>query len=395
MSLIPKREIESRISRFQLLLGENGVAGALIVQPVDLFYFSGTAQNGYLYIPSSGDPVLWVKKSFARARDESAMANVFPLASVKKLPELLIAGGRAPAVLGLEMDVLPANTYLFYAKMFSGTKLVDISGLIRQVRQVKSGYEMELLRVSGRKMTDVYDEIPGIIRAGITEVALAAKIEERARKAGHIGHMSMRAFGNTMFFGQLMSGWAAAVPSCFDGVGGGQGLHPVFPQGCSFKTIETGEPILVDYAGLWGGYITDRSRIYAIDYLSDKLIRAFNTALKIQDAVLERVEPGANGSSLYDLALKMADEAGLGDHFMGSGSDRVKFIGHGVGLELDEFPVLAKGVDVKLEPGMVFALEPKFVFPGEGLVGIENTFILTEKGVEKVTNSPDELVIIQ
>jgi len=178
-------------------------------------------------------------------------------------------------------------------------------------------------------------------------------------------------------------------------VGGGQGLHPVFPQGCSFKTIETGEPILVDYAGLWGGYITDRSRIYAIDYLSDKLIRAFNTALKIQDAVLERVEPGANGSSLYDLALKMADEAGLGDHFMGSGSDRVKFIGHGVGLELDEFPVLAKGVDVKLEPGMVFALEPKFVFPGEGLVGIENTFILTEKGVEKVTNSPDELVILQ
>ncbi|MBU7006823.1 M24 family metallopeptidase [Phosphitispora fastidiosa] len=394
MSLIPKREIESRISRLQSLLGENGVDGALIVQAVDLFYFSGTAQNGCLYLPASGNPVLWVKKSFARARDESALENVFPLSSVKKLPELIASGGRAPLVMGLEMDVLPANTYLFYAKMFSGTELVDISGLIKKVRQIKSGYEMEHLRVSGRKMTEVYDEIPGLIRPGITEVALAAKIEERARKAGHIGYMNMRAFGSAIFFGQLMSGWAAAVPSCFDGVGGGQGLHPVFPQGCSFKTIETGEPIMVDYAGLWGGYITDRSRIYAIDYLSDKLIRAFDVSLKIQDEVIRRVEPGANGSDLFELAFKMADKAGLGDYFMGHGSDRVKFVGHGVGLELDEFPILAKGVDVKLEPGMVFALEPKFVFPGEGLVGIENTFILTEKGVEKVTASPDELVIL-
>ncbi len=394
MSLTPKREIDLRIGRFQSLLGEHGVDGALIVQPVDLFYFSGTAQNGYLYIPASGVPVLWVKKSFARARDESALENVFPLASVKKLPELITSGGGAPAVMGLEMDVLPAGTYLFYAKMFSGTKLVDISGLVKQVRQVKSKYEMEHLRVSGRKMTEVYHEIPGIIRAGITEVELAAKIEERARKAGHIGYMSMRAFGNTVFFGQLMSGWAAAVPSSFDGPAGGQGLHPIFPQGCSFKTIETGEPILVDYVGLWGGYITDRSRIYTIDYLSDKLIRAFNTSLEIQEAVIRRTEPGVNGSDLYEMALKIADKAGLGDHFMGSGSDRVKFIGHGVGLELDEFPVLAKGVDIKLEPGMVFALEPKFVFPGEGLVGIENTFILTEKGVEKVTDSPDELVIL-
>ncbi|WP_418792128.1 M24 family metallopeptidase [Phosphitispora sp. TUW77] len=394
MSLIPKREIESRISSFQSLLGESGADAALIVQPVDLFYFSGTAQNGYLYIPASGNPVLWIRKSFSRARDESALENVFPLSSVKKLPELITAGGRAPAVMGLEMDVLPANTYLFYAKIFSNTKLVDISRLIKQVRQIKSEYEMELVRVSGRKMTEIYNEIPRLIRAGITEVELAAKIEERARKAGHIGHMGMRAFGNTVFFGQLMSGWAAAVPSSFDGPAGGQGLHPVFPQGCSFKTIEAGEPILVDYVGLWDGYITDRSRIYAIDHLSDKLIQAFNTTLKIQDVIIKHLEPGVNGSILYDLAVKIANEAGLEDHFMGSGNDRVKFVGHGVGLELDEFPVLAKGVDVKMEPGMVFALEPKFVFPGEGLVGIENTFILTEKGVEKVTDSPDDLVIV-
>ncbi len=395
MLLTPKSELDNRINRFQLLLAEKGIEGALIVQPVDLFYFSGTAQNGHLYIPADGQPVLMVRKSFYRAKQESALENIIQLTSLKKLPELLAeAGYEAPKTLGMEMDVIPAANYLFYQQIFATARLVDVSGLIREVRQIKSGYEMDLIRASGRNMNEIFSKVPGFIKEGMTEVELAAKIEGTARAAGHMGYINMRAFGCPVFFGHLMSGWTGAVPSSFDGPTGGPGLTPAFPQSGGLKPIGRGEPILVDYVGLWDGYITDQSRIYSIGPLPDKLAGAFETALKIQAAIIDRLEPGANGSDLHELALSLAAEAGLAENFMGYGPDRARFVGHGVGLELDELPVLAKGLDMILQPGMVFAIEPKFVFPGEGAVGIENTFALTENGVEKLTITPDNLDII-
>ncbi len=395
MLYTPKTELTRRTGKFQALLVENKIEGALIVQAVDLFYFTGTAQNAHLYIPACGRPVLMVKKSLARAQEESGLEKIIPLSSIKKLPELLAAEGhRIPEIMGLEMDVLPANNYLFYQQIFTQARFLEVSGLIRQVRQVKSAYELELLRTSGRKMDEIYRQIPAMIREGMAEIELAAKIEGAARAAGHMGYINMRAFNQSPFFGHLMSGWTAAVPSAFDGATGGPGLTPVQPQSGGWKPIGRNEPIVVDYVGLWDGYLTDQTRFFSLGPLPDKLVNAFRTALEIQSAVLQQLRPGVKVGTLYDLALQMAAEGGLAGNFMGCGREQVKFIGHGVGLELDELPVLAKGLDTVLQPGMVFALEPKFVFPGEGVVGIENTFALKEEGAEKLTVTPDELVII-
>lgn len=395
MKYIPKDELDQRIDRFQSQLLEKGIKGALVVQAVDLFYFSGTAQNAHLYIPDKGEPVLMVRKSFSRAREESALKNVLPLTSLKKMPQILSElGYRVEGALGLELDILPAAQYLFYGQIFSDIKFVDVSGIIRSIRQIKSPYELELLRTSGKNMDQVYREIPGIIREGMTEIELAAKVECSARLTGHMGYIHMRAFNQSPFFGQLMSGETGAVPSAFDGPTGGPGVSPLQPQGASMKVIRKGEPILVDYVGIWNGYITDQTRIYSLGPLPDKLSFAFETALNIQSAVINKIKPGINGSELHELALHMAEEAGLAEWFMGYGSDQARFLGHGVGLELDELPVFAKGLNTVLTAGMVFAIEPKFVFPGEGVVGIENTFALTENGVEKITVTPDELVIV-
>lgn len=389
----PKSELANRISRLQAMLTEKGIEGALIIQSVDLFYFTGTAQNAHLYVPADGRPVLMVRKSLARAREESALDVIVPLTSLKKIPEILTeAGLRAPQVIGLELDVVPAGNYLFYGQIFSGAGFVDVSGLIRQVRQVKSSYELELLRNSGRMMNEVYLKIPSMIKEGMAEIELAAAIEGLARSRGHMGYINMRSFNQAPFFGHLMSGWTAAVPSAFDGATGGPGLTPAHPQSGGWKRISRGEPIIIDYVGLWDAYITDQTRIFSIGPLPDRLANAFETALSIQAAVVEQLRSGANGSDLYELAFNMAEKAGLAENFMGFGRDQAKFIGHGVGLELDELPVLAKGLDTPLGQGMVFAIEPKFVFPGEGVVGIENTFALTENGVEKLTITPDDLV---
>lgn len=396
MLYTPKSEINLRIIRMQELLAEKEIDGVLIAQNVDLFYFSGTAQNAHLYIPASGQPVLMVRKSLSRAAEESPLENIIPLTSLKKMPDLIItAGNNSPKTLGLEMDVLPVANYLFYGQVFQGTQFVDVSGLIRQVRQVKSEYELDLLRTTGSKMNEVFLKIPQLIREGMMEIELAAQVECAARATGHMGKVNMRAFIASPFFGHIMSGSTAAVPSGFDGPLGGPGLSPAYPQSGGLKQIGRSEPILVDYVGLWDGYITDQTRIFSIGELSDKLTKAFETALQIQAAVIERIKPGVNGSDLHQLSLDMAADAGLSENFMGYGVDQVRFIGHGVGLELDDWPVMAKGLNTLLAPGMVFAIEPKFVFPGEGAVGIENTFALTGDGVEKITITPDELVIVR
>lgn len=396
MLYTPKSELDNRISRLQGFMRERQVGGALIIQQADLFYFTGTAQSAHLYVPVEGEPLLLVKKSLARAREESALVRILPLGSLKQLPEQLAGEGyKIPGVLGLELDVLPANNFLFYQEIFGTAQIVDISSLIRQVRQIKSAYEIDLLKASARQVDAVFREIPGLIREGMAEVELAAEVECAFRKSGNSGLTRTRAFNQYLFMGVLLAGASCAVPSYFDGPTGGRGLTPAYPAGAGHGKVYRGQPVLIDYAGIWEGYITDQTRIFSLGPLPQKLVDAHSLALEIQEAAVSRCKPGANGSDLYALGLKMAENAGLAEHFMGYGPDRARFLGHGVGIELDELPVLASGLNVELEPGMVFALEPKFVFPGEGSVGIENTYVITENGVERITMGSDEIVILE
>lgn len=396
MLFTPREELDNRISRLQSIMQQRRMAGALIIQQADLFYFTGTAQNAHLYIPAEGEPLLLVKKSLSRAQEESALDRLLPLGSLKNLSgQLTAAGYPLPGVLGLELDVLPAANYLYYKQIFSTSEIVDISPLIRQLRQLKSPYEIDLLRNSARQMDVVFREIPNLIQAGMTEVELSARIESMARSGGHMGLPRLRTFNQSVFVGHLMAGASAAIPSYFDGPTGGPGLTPAQPSGAGYKIICRGEPILIDFAGIWDGYIIDLTRIFAIGPLAKKYTDAHQLALEIQEEVVRRCKPGVNGSELHEIGLAMAAKAGLAEFFMGCGPDRARFIGHGVGLELDELPVLAKGLSVELVPGMVIALEPKFVFPGEGAVGIENTYAVTDTGLERLTNVPDEIIAVQ
>lgn len=395
MLYTPKSELQSRVSKLQALLEENRLDGALIVQTVDLFYFSGTAQNAHLYVPAQGEPLLMVRKSLNRAKQESALDRMVAATSLKKIPAVLAENGYAiPKTLGLEFDVLPTANYFAYQQVFESSKLVDASGLIKTVRLIKSPYEIELLKVSGSKINEVYKAVPAMLREGMMEVELVSEIERTIRAAGHSGYVNVRGFNQTMFFGVVAAGPTAAIPSAFDGPTCGTGLTPLQPIGAGMNPIRKGDPVLVDIAGLWDSYITDQSRIYSMGPLSAKMVEAFELSLKIQAAIVDRMEPGVNGSDLHQLSLEMAAAGGFADYYMGFGPDQARFVGHGIGLELDEMPVMAKGLNVSIETGMVFALEPKFVFPGEGVVGIENTFALTESGVEAITITPDDLVII-
>lgn len=389
----PAKEISRRIAKLQDQLQQHSIAGALIVQRVDLFYFSGTAQNAYLFIPAEGDSTLIVKRSLARAREESSLKQIIPYEGMDQLAALisdLIPKGSA---IGLETDVLPASLYFRYQKVLDGYRMTDTAKIIRLIRAVKSDYEIGLMKKAARVGKEVFDYAAQIIKPGLREIELAGELELKARKLGHQGAVRMRGFNQELYFGHVMSGENASTSSFFDGPTGGSGLNPSYPQGAGHNVINKNEPILVDFVTVLEGYMVDQTRIFSLGRPAPQLQTAYDLAVNIKNTLTELGKPGVNGSSLYQKAAAMVKKAGLEKHFMGC-LEKVSFVGHGVGLELDELPVIAHGLDIMLEKGMVFALEPKFVFPGEGTVGIEDTFVVGSERLEQITVFSDQLQVI-
>lgn len=391
----PKVELEQRVINFRKYLKKENVDAALILQRADLYYFAGTIQQANLFIPADGEPILMVYKSTERAKAESAIGQILHLDSPKEIPDILRANGHAlPATLGLELDVLPTNMFFSYQRLFQGTILIDISHFIRLIRSVKSEYELKIMRQAAELSDQVAGCVPNLLREGMTELELAGKIEAEARRRGHQGIVRMRLWGSEMFYGHLMSGATGAVPSFLSSPTGGVGASPAVAQGPGFKTIQRHEPVLVDYIFAHNGYLSDHARIFSLGSLPDELIEAHAAMLEVQQMIKKLAKPGVKTGDIYYRAIEKTKDLGYADHFMGVGSERVQFVGHGIGLEVDEYPFLAAGQELELQAGMTLALEPKLIFPGKGVVGIENTHVVTDDGLEQLGQFPEEVMEI-
>ena len=390
---IPPEELAGRRQRLQRLMREQGLGGALIVQRADLYYFSGTAQEGHLFIPVEGEPRLLVRRSLERARSESSLRQIYPFAGWDDLAATVKEMSAPGAPVGLELDVLPVNIFRRYEKIIAPLEAADVSPLVRSVRAVKSPYELEQLQRAAALGEAVFNHARKICREGMREIELAAALEAFARASGHQGAVRMRGFNQELFFSHTMAGASAAVPSFFNGPTGGRGLNLSYPQGAGFRRIERGEPILIDFVTVLNGYMVDQTRVFCLGRPAEKLQRAYETALQIKEALAELGREGVVAADLYRRAEEMAAAAGLAEHFMGA-AEKVYFVGHGVGLELDELPVIARSSHAALAEGMVVALEPKFVFPGDGTVGIEDTFVVHRRGLEQITRFDDSLQIL-
>jgi len=391
----PKSELEARIEKLQKKLDENNINGSLILQKADLFYFAGTIQDAHLYVPCDNDPILMVYKDLERARAESSINNIVPLKNTGQICSLLHDNGYAlPRILGMELDVLPSNLYFNYKNLFEHAKIIDISHHLRLIRAIKSAYEIDLIRKAAHLSDNVADSVKEFLHEGITEIELAGKIEARARKLGHQGFVRMRLWGSELHYGHLMAGPCAAVLSFLSSPTGGTGVSPASAQSAGLRPIQKHEPVLVDYVFVLNGYMSDHARIFALDDLPDNLIRAHEAMLKVQTVIKKEALPKVKAGKLYDMALELTKEFGYEEYFMGVGDRRIRFVGHGIGLELDEYPFLAKGQELKLEEGMTIALEPKLIFPEKGVVGIENTHVVTGEGLKQLTHFEEKIIIL-
>jgi Xaa-Pro dipeptidase len=349
-------------------MGRTGLDGVVIVQNADLFYFTGTLQAGTLYVPAEGAPLYMVRKDARRARQESALEQIVPLAGMRDMPGLLEEHGHPlPRRLGFELDVLPVAFFERYRKTFPGADAVDASDLIRRVRMFKSDWELARLRESARQADAVYRHAREVIREGMTDIELAAELEHTARLSGHPGLIRMRSFNGEMLYAHICSGPDSALPAYLDTPLGGAGPHPSFGQGAGWHRIGAHEPIIVD---------------------NDDMVR-------VQELMRELAAVGTNCAELYERCLGLAHELGYADQFMGIAGAQVSFIGHGLGVEIDEYPLIGRGGKAfELAVGMAFAFEPKAVFAGQGAVGIENTFYLGGQGLEQITFSDEQPVIL-
>jgi Xaa-Pro dipeptidase len=389
MPKTPGSELYRRIKALQTCLSESDIDGALIVHNANLFYFSGAIQSAYLFIPQDGEPLYFVRKNHERALVESELHLVIPIGGLAELPKRLTDYGYTKIkTLGMELDILPVNHYFRYLDRLKPVKIVDIWPSVQKIRAVKSDYEIVLLKDVAALSDFMVETGRKHLREGMMEIELAAVVETAARMRGHEGFVRMRTFNQELYWGHLISGPDAAYSTFIESATGGRGLSHAFPQGAGRRSIMRNEPVIFDLLACMQGYLIDQTRTLSLGPLPEKLKNAHLAAMEIEEALEEMMKPGTPVNALFTQAQHIAEAWGLSEHFMGFGKRRVAFCGHGIGLEVDEFPAITENSRTILLTGMVLVLEPKFHFPREGVVGVEDTYVVTEKRGLKLTRAP-------
>ena len=381
-------ELKLRRDKIRALMVQQGIDAALITCNVNLIYTYGRVVSGYLYLPLNAPARLFIKRP-----NDIEGEHIHPIRKPEQITELLKECGLPlPAKSMLEGDELSFTEYNRLAACFPETEVVPCgTALIRQARSVKTPIEIEMFRRSGAAHTKAYEQIPSVYQPGMTDRQLSIEIERLMRLEGCLG--IFRVFGQSMeiFMGSLLAGDNAAVPSPYDFALGGKGLDPSLPGGVSGTLLQAGQCFMVDMGGNFYGYMGDMSRVFSIGRLPEQAYTAHQTCIEIQEEITAMAKPGTVCEDMYNKAIEIVTKTGFADYFMGV-DQKAKFIGHGIGLEINEMPVLAPRMKQELEPGMVFALEPKIVLPGIGPVGIENSWAVTTDGLEKLTLCKEEII---
>jgi Xaa-Pro dipeptidase len=395
VGLTPPAEIAARLDRLARGLAAADLAGAILLQQADLFYFTGTVQDGALVVGAEGEARYLVRRSLERAQRESALRRIRPYRTWRDLAAECAAMGLAGGPrLGLELDVLPAQWYLRLQEALPGARWADISPLVRALRAVKSPHEIGLMREAARIADAMARAVPRVARAGMTALEIAAEVEAEGRRRGHQGVLRFRRANHICHYGQLVAGPDALEPSYLDTPLGGSGPSPAIGFGAGPQRVEAGAPIVLDYSGGYAGYAADQTRTFLLGDPPRAVLAAHDAARDILEEARQALRPGVAAGAVYARAMEVARAGGFAETFMNQGAIQVAWVGHGVGLECDEVPVLAQGAATPLEAGMTIAVEPKIVLPGIGAVGIEDTFLVTPAGGEALTFSDRSLGLI-
>ncbi len=382
MKKTPEKEIFNRIQHLKEHLEKNDIDFALIIQKVDQFYYSGTVQDGVLLVPRIRPPVLFIKRSLIRAKEESVLDYIMGYKSYRDIYEYVSDSNIKRRKIGLEIDIIPARNYLLLQSLFPSASFVDISSFIRRRRALKSEFEISLLVEGGKRLDKVLTKVKDDIKPGITEYELYNLLNSLLLKEGSSPFIRTRMFNMEVLSNCILSGRSAAKPSSIDSPSaGGEGVTIAYPIGAGYKKLRAMEPIAIDTVFNYEGYNIDCTRIFAIDRLNRKFKHAHEVSKNCHELFIEQAKKGAFIPDIYRDIKAVVKNEGLADVFMGG----VKFVGHGIGLELDEFPIISERYEDYICDRMVIAFEPKFVFDS-GIVGYETSYYLRNCKLEALSS---------
>jgi len=378
-------ELLKRLAKIREQLVVCGVDACLLSTTVNILYANGSIFSGYYYIPTEGKPIRFVKRPIGLTGE-----NLAYIRKPEQLPDLLREFGQhLPKKLMLEGDEMSHGDWIRLQSCFDGIELVNGTNDLRKVRSIKTDFEVSMIRRSAEAHVRAYRRIPEVYRSGMTDVAFSIEIERLMRLEGNLG--LFRTFGDMeAFMGSILTGDNAAVASPYDFALGGAGSTSN-PIGASGLELLPGKSIMIDMAGNFTGYLDDLTRTFSIGKLPERAYQAHQVSIDIQHRLMEEMKEGASCENLWELSLKMASEAGLAECYMGT-TQQAKFVGHGVGIVINELPVLATRSKDVLKANMTIAIEPKFVIEGVGAVGVEDTFLIEKNGCERLTKLDYDIV---
>lgn len=390
----PEAEILARVQLLKQHMETGGITAVFLTHKPDIFYFSGTAQDCYLYIHLDHDPILFVKRYYPRAVQESPLKSIFKISSIKNIPETILdLHQHLPETCGLAFDVVPVRDFHFYQKLFNPTIFCDTTFLINECRQIKSTCEINLLKASARLSEKTFAHIRTILRPGISEMELSGEIEIFARKFGHSGTMLGRNYRAVMYPFHILSGTSGGLAGAVDTPCSGTGTSALHPSGAGPRKIKENDPVLIDFGTILNGYHMDETRMFAIGSMETKALDASKAAIEILQTLVAMMKPGMVINEVFHASIATAVKLGYEKQFLGLPGIKSNFIGHGLGLELVEAPVISKGNRDTLKPGMVLALEPKFIFKNQFAAGVESVVHITTRGAEYLTTIPHDIFI--
>ncbi|MDR1881179.1 MAG: Xaa-Pro peptidase family protein [Prevotella sp.] len=381
------KDLEIRRSRLQKAMQAINMDACLLGTSVNIFYMTGMVYNGYYYLPAESKPVHFVKRP-----EDITLENTIHIRKPEQITEeLQRVNIPLPKSLLLETDVISFAECTRLMNTFNVLETGNASVLMRKIRSVKTDFELGQIKNCARIHEAVYKLIPSVYRHGMTDIELQIEIEKLMRLHGSMG--IFRSYGENMdiYMGSLLAGENAETPSPYDYALGGAGSSPTLPLGASGQKIQAGQTIMVDMAGNYSPWMTDMTRVFSVGKTTDIAYRAHQVSIDIHNRVMDIARPGTACAELYNIAMESVKKNNLEACFMGT-KQKAKFVGHGLGLEINEPPVFTPRSKELLEQNTVFALEPKFVIPAVGAAGIENTYVVTAEGIEKLTVLEERII---
>ena len=397
---IPAAELQERWQRCRELLQKlvPRAGGLLAFTRPSIYWLSGHLGNGALWLPLEGEPVLLVRKGMERARLEAPLERILSFKSYKELPRVLAeAGSPLSSRIAMEMSGVSWLTGQSLAKSLVDQIFLSADQVLQQARAVKSQWELAKMRLAGERHARVLRErLPREIVPGMSEWEIGVRLFRLLFEEGHHGMIRMSGPGEEMLVGAVSAGDSGNYPIALNSPVGHRGAHPAVPfLGYSGQVWRRNGVLLVDAVFELEGYHTDKTQIYwagEAREMPDSVRSAQGFCSDLLAQMAQELRPGRIPQELYREAVQRAEREGFAEGFQGLGANKVPFLGHGIGLYVDEWPAVAEKFEEPLQEGMVLALEPKIGIEGVGMVGAENTFVVTREGGESITGRDTDII---